>query len=110
MQTASQNTVLLQIEMLLLEEFKAGVWHDTYVAKVHVVHVNVRGANDLMDYPTVEPHPFGGHAAHLTLSDKSLGQAVVFWHLRTGVTTSGGEGGKTGDRRCRRLYNSIRNL
>lgn len=64
--------------MLLLEEFKAGVWHDTHVAKVHVVHLNVCGANDLMDYPTVEPHPFGGHAADLTLPDKSLGQAVVF--------------------------------
>lgn len=64
--------------MLLLEEFEAGTRYHGHIAKVDIVHLNVSGADDLMNYRPVEPHSFGGYAADLALSDKSLRETVAF--------------------------------
>lgn len=80
--------------MPLLEKLEAGALYHDHIAKVDRVHDNLSGADDLMDHHSVEPHSFRRHAADLTPSYKLSREAVTHRHLRAGVTSSKGEGGR----------------
>lgn len=64
-------------EVALLEELEVGALYHGHVTKVNVVHLDLSGADDLMDHHSVEPHSFGRHTADLTPSDKLLREAVA---------------------------------
>lgn len=45
--------------MPLLEELEVGALDHGYVAIVDIVHLDLSGADDLMNHHPVEPHSFG---------------------------------------------------
>lgn len=63
--------------MSILEELEDGGLYNHHVTKVDIVHLDLSGADDLMDHHAVEPHSFGGHTADLTCADKWLREAVT---------------------------------
>lgn len=77
-------------EMPVLEELEVGTRYNSQITKVDVIHLDLSGADDLMDHHSIEPHSFGWHATDLTPPDKPLREAVSLWHLRNGVTSSRG--------------------
>lgn len=74
--------------VLVLEELQTAPRYDGHVAEVSEVHLNVSGAEDLMDHHPVEPHSFRTHTANLAAPDKLFREAVAFRHFRALVTPS----------------------